>query len=147
MERGVVFSLQEQRFALPLEVVVRVVHAVHVTPVTHAPPMVRGVIDVHGEVLPVVDVRERFGLPPHEIELSDRFVIARAGARTLALWVDRVHDVVSWSDADFVAARSLLPGSRHVRGIARGGDGLLLVHDLEGLVDLDDVGAPVQGMA
>ena len=51
----VVFRLDERRYALPLAVVERVVRAVDVTPLPKAPPMVLGVIDVHGRVLPVLN--------------------------------------------------------------------------------------------
>ena len=59
----IVFILDSQRFALPLDVVERVVRAAASDPLPNAPPIVRGVIDVGGEVLPLLSLRHRFGLP------------------------------------------------------------------------------------
>lgn len=136
MQRGVVFTLNGQRFALPLEVAQRVVRAVYVTPLPRVDESVCGVIDVQGEMVPVIDLRRRLGLAAKELDISDQFIMARTPERRLALWVDQVEDVMSWEEGDFVPAGSLVPGSRHATGVARGEDGLLVVHDLDALVSL-----------
>lgn len=136
MQRGVVFSLNGQRFALPLEVAERVVRAVHVTPLPRVDESVCGVIDVQGEMVPVIDLRRRLGLAAKQLDVSDQFIMTRTSMRRLALWVDQVEDVVSWEDGDFVPAGSLVPGSRHATGVARADEGLLVVHDLDALVSL-----------
>lgn len=69
----VVFRLDAQRFALPLTAVERVVRAVAVTLLPDAPAIVLGAIDVHGRVLPVLNVRRRFNLPQREIGRTTGF--------------------------------------------------------------------------
>ena len=63
----VVFRLNGQRYALPLAAVERIVCAVEVTPLPGAPPVVLGVINVAGCVLPVFNIRRRFLLPEREV--------------------------------------------------------------------------------
>ena len=72
----VVFFLNEQKYALYLPAVERVVSAIEVTPLPQAPDNVLGIINVMGKVIPVVNIRKRFGLPEREIDLSDQFIIA-----------------------------------------------------------------------
>ena len=64
------FSLEGQRYALPLSVVRRVVFAVQVTLLPNAPGIVLGVVDFHGDVIPVLNVRRRFQLPERAIRVS-----------------------------------------------------------------------------
>ena len=72
----VVFFLNEQKYALYLPAVERVVSAIEVTPLPQAPDNVLGIINVMGKVITVVNIRKRFGLPEREIDLSDQFIIA-----------------------------------------------------------------------
>src|SRR4051812_13291955 len=91
----VVFALGDVRFALGTEVIEGVVRAVEVSPLADAPAGVIGVINLHDRIIPVLDIRPRFGLVPRELALSDHFVIARAGERTVAIVVDAAVDVIA----------------------------------------------------
>ncbi|MBI4530070.1 MAG: chemotaxis protein CheW, partial [Candidatus Latescibacteria bacterium] len=77
----VVFTLDEQRYALHLSAVERVVCSVEVTPLPKAPEVVLGVINVQGQVLPVVNIRKRFQLPERGITLTDHFIVAQTARR------------------------------------------------------------------
>lgn len=137
MEHGLVFILDDRQFALPLAMVSRVVRAVEITRLPQASPMFPGVIDVHGEVMPVVDLRERFELAARALMPSAQFILVDTARRRIALWVDRVGSVAAWEAGDFVTAATLAPGSRHLAAVARGADGLILVHDLDELLASD----------
>jgi Chemotaxis signal transduction protein len=88
------FCVDERRYALDVAAVERIVRAVEVTPVPDAPGYVRGLINVAGEIVPVIDIRQRLGLPIREVELSDRFILTNEDSRLRALLVDRVEGVV-----------------------------------------------------
>lgn len=134
-----VFSLEGHRYALHLEVVDKVVPAVHVTPLPKAPEIVTGIVNIHGEIVPVIDVRRRFALPPKpRLALSDRLVIARTRHRSVAVAADAVSGVLECPDEDVIAAGTLLPDSDYIEGVARLRDGLILIHDLETFLSLDE---------
>jgi purine-binding chemotaxis protein CheW len=138
----VVFRLDAQRYALPLMDVERIVRAVALTALPQAPAIVLGVIDVAGQVLPVLDLRRRFGLPKKEIDPTSQFLIARTSRRAVVLVVDEAQEVAAWTDADVVVESArIVPGLAHVRGVARLGDGLVLIHDLENFLSLDETQA------
>jgi purine-binding chemotaxis protein CheW len=131
MAHWVVFSLDAGRYALPLNSVERIVRAVHVTSLPQAPAVVLGAIDFAGQILPVFNVRQRFGLPERDIDPADQFLIARTLARTVVLAVDTVSGVFEYPAAAVVAAGSLTPGLAHIRGVMPIADDLVLIHDLE----------------
>lgn len=137
----VVFCLDTRRYALSLTAVERIVRAVAVTALPRAPAIVLGVIDVAGEVLPVLDLRHRFGLPAKEIDPTSQFLIARTSRRTVVLVVDEAQEVAARADAGVVESADIVPGLAHVRGVVRLGDGLVLIHDLETFLSLDEAQA------
>jgi len=75
----VVFTLELQRYALPLARVQRVVRMIEVTPLPEAPEIVLGVIDLQGNFVPVMSMRKRFGLSEPEASLSDQLIVADRG--------------------------------------------------------------------
>lgn len=134
----VVLSLDEQRYALWLSSVERVLPALFVTPLPKAPEIVLGVIDVQGEIVPVVDLRKRFRLPPRDMALDDHVVLARSPRRRLALVVDKVAGVEVADRAQCVGVEALPPGSGYVAGLVKTKEGLVLIHDLGTFLGLEE---------
>jgi purine-binding chemotaxis protein CheW len=127
----VVFTLHEQRYALRLAAVDRIVRVVEITALPSAPTIVLGVVNVQGRVIPVVDTSRRFGLPPQDVELSDQLIIARTSRRTVALLVAAVLGVIDCSQSQIDAGGAILADTRYVEGVLKLDDGLLLIHDLD----------------
>jgi purine-binding chemotaxis protein CheW len=100
----VVFTMDEQRYALQLAAVERVVRMVEVTLLPQAPQIVLGVINAQGRIIPVVDIRRRFRLPARDIRLSDHLLIARTARRTVALALDAVTGIVEGSAQAVITA-------------------------------------------
>ncbi|MBI2454644.1 MAG: purine-binding chemotaxis protein CheW [candidate division NC10 bacterium] len=143
----VVFVLEEQRYALPVSTVVRVLPMVAVSPLPQAPAIALGVINLHGHVIPVLDIRRRFDLPPRNYGVSAHLLVARTIRRTLAVPVDEVLGVRDVA-ADAVApADAVLPGIGHVAGIVALSDGLLFIHDLEAFLSLEEEQRLTQALA
>ena len=132
------FTLDDGRYALDVFAVRRVVRVVEVTPLPGAPHGVVGVVDVSGEVVPVFDLRVRFGLEPREVRLSDQLVVAAASRRTVALLVDGVEDVLEAQEDAVVPAADVLPGLGHVEGVLTLADGLVFLHDLDTILSLQE---------
>jgi purine-binding chemotaxis protein CheW len=143
----VVFRLDERRYALPLAVVERVVRAVDVTPLPKASPIVLGAINVHGRVLPVLNVRRRFLMPEREIGPADWFLLAHTARHTVVLVVDESEGVVERTQAEVVLSAQIVPDLDHFPGVLRLDDGLVLIHDLEKFLSLDEARALDEAMA
>ncbi len=125
-----IFQLNGRRFGVWADVALAVLQAVAIVPLPKAPEIVEGVVNVRGDVLPVLDFRKRFRLPPKSVEPSDHLILAKAGERRVLVRVDRVLDLARLGTAEIDDGRSLSPGSEYVAGIARLPDGLILIHDL-----------------
>ena len=136
----VVFRLDQRRYALPLAVVERVVRAVDVTPLPKAPTIVLGAINVHGRVLPVLDVRRRFRLPTREIRPADWFLVADTARHTVVLVIDDSEGVIERPHADIVVSTQIVPGLDDFPGVVID-DGLVLIHDLERFLSLEEARA------
>ena len=134
----VVFSLDEQLFALRLSAVERIVRAVEIMPLPGTPEIVLGMIIVSGQIIPVFDTRRRFRLPVREINLSDQFIIARSRTRQVALAVDTVRGVHESGEEDTIAAERILPFIEHIEGVVKLKDGLILIHELDKFLSLEE---------
>jgi purine-binding chemotaxis protein CheW len=128
--RLVVFTLDEQHYALHLAAVKRAVRMVEITLLPKAPEIVLGVINVRGRVVPVVNLRKRFGLAERGIRLSDHILLAHTLKRAVALVVDAVHGVVERSQQELILTKEILPGLDYLEGVTQLEEGLILIHDL-----------------
>lgn len=137
-ENFVVFLLDETRYALYLSAVERVVHAVYVTPLAKAPDIVLGIVSLQGRIVPVFNMRRRFRLPEREAGLADQIIFAHTRRRTVALWVDKVTGVIECGAAGVTHAGDILPAMAYVRGVIQRDDGLVLLHDLDAFLSLDE---------
>ena len=138
LDQFVVFRLDGQRYALPLASIERIVRAVEVTALPHAPPMVLGVIDMAGRILPVLSLRQHFGLPDREVVPADRFLIARTALRTVAVVIDEAQGVIERRHADNDGPGGIAPGFRKVQGVVKIDDDLVLVLDPERWLSAED---------
>lgn len=132
------FDVGERRIALLAAVVQEVTWAVAVTPLPKAPPIIEGVINLRGTLVPVLDIRRRFALPAQPVTPQQHFIVAHAGRRLVALRVDRALDLVAVQEEAIEAAARLTPGVEYVAGIAKLGDDLVVIHDLEQFLSLEE---------
>ncbi|AGW13719.1 chemotaxis protein CheW [Megalodesulfovibrio gigas] len=123
------FFLDDRTFALPLEAVERVTRMVAVTPLPGAPAVVRGVIDMAGDFLPVVDPRVRFGMQPMRVLPYQQLVILRTTRRRMAMQVDGAGEVFQWTGVVSPATAPLWPGLELVAGVAHLGEEMIMLHD------------------
>jgi purine-binding chemotaxis protein CheW len=134
----VLFTLDEPRYALDLSAVKRVVRAVEITPLPKAPEIVLGVINLQGQVVPVVDARKRFRLPGREMDLHDRFIIASTSRRLVALVADSVVGIRELGTREMVSAEQALPFASYIQGVAKVEGDLVLIYDLDQFLSLDE---------
>ncbi|MBI2876234.1 MAG: purine-binding chemotaxis protein CheW [Candidatus Tectomicrobia bacterium] len=133
-----VFTLDEQRFALRLASVERVFRMMEITPLPKAPEIVLGVVNLQGQIVPVVNIRKRFRLPEKEADLSDQLIVAQTPRRVIAMIVDEVSGILEYSGSEVIAAETLLPGIEYIESVVKLEDGMILIHDLDKFLSLDE---------
>jgi len=123
------FEAGQGRFGLWIEVVRETIRAVAIVPLPNAPAAVLGVINLRGRIIPVLNLRERFHLPPKDVAVSDHMIIATAGSRVVAFQADRAVGLVEVMDKDIEQARKVTPAAEYLDCIIAMPDGLILIHE------------------
>lgn len=124
------FLIENQRFAIPLASVDQVLLAMAVVPVPNSPELIHGLIDYHGKVVPVINLRFRLKLPEQPIRITDIFIIADTSKRKIALVADEAQGVIVPDAKDLVSAIEI-DSNFEAQGILRRDDGIILIYDME----------------
>jgi len=97
MHHLLVFTVDNQRFAIDINVVDRVLMAMEVNLMPNASNGELGLINLQGKILPIFDIRKLLNYPEREMELDDQFIICFHQEKIVAIWVDAVMKVHSIS--------------------------------------------------
>ena len=104
------------------------------SPLPRAPAAVLGVINVRGALVPVYDIRARFGLRPRPVRPSDTLIVVQAGGRVQALVAELVSAIVHVPGERIEQCRLATGPVPHVAGVAKLEDGSLIIYDLDGFL-------------
>jgi purine-binding chemotaxis protein CheW len=134
------FFVGDLFLGIEVERVQEVLRDSDITPVPTAPPSVRGLINLRGQIVTAIDLGTLFGKTDHEGEASTVLVLD-AGSALLSFVVDRAGDVVEVDDESFEAPPDTLKGEarRLIRGAYKLENELLLVLDVEHALELEAV--------
>lgn len=131
-----VFTVHTLRCAVPAEIVDHVIRMVAITPVPKAPSGIAGIINYHGEILPVFSLRLHFSLPEKEHSATD-FLLMIQKERRIAVIAERVESVSTLHTTP-VPPESIYPGISGIEGVYQCEDGILIFADPEKLFSLED---------
>ena len=139
----VTFNLANERFALPVEPIEQVVRVSTITRVPHAPRPIRGVTNLRGRVIPVIDLRLRIGLAPIEIDRSTRVISVSSRGRLVGLLVDAVHHVMhlNLNQVQPPPEDTMTLQSDYIKGVYGDADDLILLLDIDRALIIRESGA------
>jgi purine-binding chemotaxis protein CheW len=129
-EQFLVFGLNGSRFAISLAVVQRVVRVVEITSIPESPMGILGLINVAGQIIPVVDLRQQLHLPEDGIKISDLLILVQNQKGRMALLVNEVLWIIERAEYEIIPAENIFPGIGHIRGAVKVEDEIILLHDL-----------------
>ena len=129
----VTFSLAGEVFALPVEPIREVLRVTSITRVPHAPQPIRGVTNLRGRVIPVIDLRRRIDLPTTDLDRSSRVIVVASRGRLLGLLVDVVHQVlrVDLNQVQAPPEDVMTEQSDYILGVYHHGEQLILLFDVD----------------
>jgi purine-binding chemotaxis protein CheW len=132
----VLFRVGDSEYVLPAAEVMQMETYEGATPVPGTAPYVVGLVQMRGRVVPVVDLRRRFGLPAVEPTLDSRVVVVQHAGRTVGLLVDAAREVIHLDESVLEEPPEVLAagGHRFVRSLARTGDRLVMLIDFQRVV-------------
>ena len=142
-ESWVTFELAGELYALPVARIQEIQRARGITRVPHAPPPVRGIANLRGKVLVVVDLRLRLGLPPAVADERSRILVVSSRQRSLGLLVDAAHQVLGLlpSRIEPPPADLMDERSAYLAGVVQLDDSLVIALDIDQLLLVPDEAA------
>ncbi|RPI35300.1 MAG: hypothetical protein EHM70_00075 [Chloroflexota bacterium] len=138
----VTFRLGRQAYALPLEPIVQIIPMVTITPLPLKNDALLGMINLHGNAIPVIDLRQKVGLGEISFELYTPIILANICSRTVSLVVDEVMDVVNVPAGHMMGLDSVFPEGYTDSMLLRG---LVKINDhIVPLINPDELWRPDQ---
>jgi purine-binding chemotaxis protein CheW len=137
----ILFTVAGTTYALPSGEVRHMEMIDGVTRVPNAPSFIDGVVFSRGQVVPVVNLRVRFGFERAALDLRSRLIVVQSGSRLIGLVVDAAREFVAIASDLIQPPNEALAGmsGRYVEGIASMGDRLVLILNLERILNFAEV--------
>lgn len=127
----VVFVLDEKKFSLHLENMERVIQAVEITPLLKAPDFILGIINIRGDVVPIINIRKKFNLPAKPVSIDHKIIIVKTPAKKFGFVVDDIDGYVESPVYAVIKGESVWPGLEYVDEVVKVSDELILINNPE----------------
>ena len=129
----VICDLASETYGIDIEAVREIIHVQEITQAPQSPKFVEGIIDLRGQVIPVVNLRERFNLSEGDRNKDSCIVVVDIEGRGIGLMVDAVTEVLSIDSGSVVLPSSIImtADSVYLRGIAKLEGRLIILLDLQ----------------
>jgi purine-binding chemotaxis protein CheW len=126
------FKLGSEEYGVDIAQVQEINRMVAVTHVPRAPQFMEGVINLRGQLIPIIDLRTRFGMPREEHSKNTRIVVTEIGAKRVGMVVDSVSEVLRLPVDQIEPAPDMITGveTAYIRGVGKIEDRLIILLDL-----------------
>ena len=135
------FTVGGDEYAVEIQKVREVINFREITQLPKAPSFVKGIINLRGEVIPVIDLREKFGLSHEGYSPLTNVVIVEIGRKAVGVVVDNVRHVIRVSPSDLSPSPPFIGGlsGRYVNGVAKLGERLIVVLDMDRILTVPEM--------
>ncbi len=136
----VVFELADEHYGVDIAAVEGIIKMQSITSVPHAPSFVEGVTNLRGSVLPVLDLRKRFGMPQTDYTNETRIVVIELGGNSVGMGVDGVSEVLRVPENAIEPPSPLVTSvdSAFITGIAKVDERLVILLDLSKVLSIKE---------
>ena len=130
------FKLGSEEYGVDIAQVQEINRMVAVTHVPRAPEFMEGVINLRGQLIPIIDLRTRFGMPRAEHTKNTRIVVTEIGTKRVGMVVDSVSEVLRLPVDQIEPAPEMISGvdTEYIRGVGKIDDRLIILLDLGKIV-------------
>lgn len=141
-----IFRIDDTSYVVPAARVLQMESFTSATRVPGAPAHVAGLVQLRGKVVPVVDLRALFGLPPIERGIDARIVVVQQNARQVGLLVDAAREVIKIDPGAFAPPPEIVALQSHhfVSAVAQLENRLFMLIDCDRVIGEEDHNAPTQ---
>lgn len=144
IQQVVSFRLAAERYALDILNVQEIIRPLPITPVPLTPDWIAGVINLRGQIVPLIHLARRLGLAAEPLDASTRFIIVRSQEESIGLVVDQVMEVWVLSEIHLEPVTSALAYQDAVLGVGRLKDGIFMVLSLDAILQDYHLTPPLQ---
>jgi purine-binding chemotaxis protein CheW len=140
LEQMVTYNMGQEEFGVNILQVQEINRMVEITQVPQTEQYVKGIINLRGKVIPIIDLRKKFGMPEKEYDNHTRIVVVDVTGETVGLVVDGVSEVLrvpagSLEDAPrLISGESTYSGAEYIKSIVKLDDRLLIYLNLEKII-------------
>jgi purine-binding chemotaxis protein CheW len=144
----VTFNISEEEFGVDILKVQEIIRTMDITKVPRAPVFVEGVINLRGKVIPILDLRRRFGMQARPHDKQTRIIVIELGSMIVGFVVDGVSEVLRISASTVEPPPAVVSGleSEYISGVGKLEDRLLILLDLDKLLTTSEKDA-LEGVA
>jgi len=134
--QAVTFALGSEEYGVDIAQVQEINRMVTITHVPRAPQFMEGVINLRGQLIPIIDLRTRFGMERSERTKNTRIVVTEIGSKRIGMVVDSVSEVLRIPVEQIEDAPDLVAGvdTEYIRGVGKMGDRLIIMLDLSRVI-------------
>jgi purine-binding chemotaxis protein CheW len=135
------FALGDESYGLEISHVIEIVGIQPITPIPEAPDYVRGIINLRGQIVPVIDVHLKFGSESKAYDDRTCIIIIDIEGLSAGLIVDRVSEVLTIGDGDIVPPPDYRTGAQnhYIKAIGKVGNEIKLLLDCNKLFDVEEI--------
>ena len=139
MSKFAVFNISGEEFGIELGRIAEIVKFQKSTPLPKVPAFISGVINIRGDVIPLVDLRKRLGVEPSHSQ--GRIIITKIHEEKIGLLVDAVKEIVSIKKESIASTPSFFKGlkSEYIIGIGKVADRLIVILNLDNLLSSEEM--------
>jgi purine-binding chemotaxis protein CheW len=136
--RFLTFPILNEAYGIEIMYVTQIVGIQPITQVPEMPYFMKGIINLRGKIVPMLDMRLRFGKPEREYDDRTCIIVIDFNGKTVGLIVDRVSEVITIQDGD-IDALPVSSGSGYIKGIGKTDSGIILLIDCFKLLSEDEM--------
>ncbi len=134
------FALGKEVYGIEIRYITEIIGIQQITEVPEVPAFVRGIINLRGRIVPVVDVRMKFGKPAVPYDDRTCIIVVEMGLLVIGMIVDNVADVLDIPEENIVPPPEIRTGyqNRYIKGIGKVGDDVKLLLDCDRFLNEDE---------
>jgi len=138
MEKFAIFKIGDEDFGVSINRVVEILKSQKIYSLPELPDFLSGVINVRGDVVPLLDLRLRFGM--HASEKKGRIIIVRSEGEKIGLMVDEIDEIISLAAEDLIAPPSIFKGlkTEYLKGLGKKEGRIIILLNLDRLLTSEE---------
>ncbi|NTV14030.1 MAG: purine-binding chemotaxis protein CheW [Desulfobulbaceae bacterium] len=141
-DKYLTFLVDTEEYGIAINYVTEIISLQQITEIPDLPESIKGVINLRGKIVPVMDMRCRFHLPPREYDSRTCVVVITLNSNTVGLIVDRVSEVHNIPAGQIEPPpRTAKGGSRFIQGVGKVGDHVTILLEVNALLNQEKLEA------